>query len=184
MPAAEAAGILDRNVFLLEGWVPYERRGAYLAEADIGVSAHRDTAETRYAWRTRLLDYAWARLPVAATSGDALSERLAAAGAAELAAPGDVAGFAAAMRALATDAARRQRAVDGAAAVAEELRWPRVAAPLVDWVARPTRTADAVSPLAAGAGQLRMYAAKGWHTLREEGPAATVRRAGRYRDRA
>ena len=181
--AAEAAGLLDRNVFLLPGWVPYRERGAYLAEADIGVSAHLDTAETRYAWRTRLLDYAWARLPVAATSGDALSERLSQAGAAELAAPGDAAGLAAAIRTLLTDPPRRERAVRAAAEVAEDLRWPRVAQPLLDWIERPERTAGSVGPWAATLSQWRMYAAKGWHVLRQEGPSGVSRRAGRYRDR-
>ena len=43
-------------------------------EADLGVSAHRDHLEARYAHRTRLLDYLWAGLPVVATRGDALAE--------------------------------------------------------------------------------------------------------------
>ena len=60
----EELNLRDRVVFFNENWVPYEERGSYLLEADIGVSAHFDDLETRFAYRTRLLDYIWARLPI------------------------------------------------------------------------------------------------------------------------
>ena len=55
-------------------WVPYEERGAYLLEADLGVSAHFDDLESRFAFRTRLLDCFWAGLPVVTTRGDSLGD--------------------------------------------------------------------------------------------------------------
>ena len=62
-----ASSALDHTVFFNDGWVPYAERGAWLAEADIGVSAHFDDIETRFAFRTRLLDYLWAGLPIVTT---------------------------------------------------------------------------------------------------------------------
>jgi hypothetical protein len=38
-----------------------------LREADIGVSLHREDVETRYSFRTRVLDYLWAGLPIITT---------------------------------------------------------------------------------------------------------------------
>src|SRR5207302_5639583 len=90
--AADELGLTGRTVFFLEGWTPYAERGAYLAEADLGVSLHRDGVETELAFRTRLLDYLWAGLPVLSTGGDELSARLAAAGGAVLVEAGDLAG--------------------------------------------------------------------------------------------
>ena len=54
--------------------MPYERARRYLLEADVGVSAHFDDLETRFAFRTRLLDCFWAGLPVVTTRGDSLGE--------------------------------------------------------------------------------------------------------------
>lgn len=67
-------GLLDRSVFFNSDWVPYEQRGGYFLEADVGVSAHFDSVETRFAFRTRLLDYFWSGLPVVSTRGDALAD--------------------------------------------------------------------------------------------------------------
>src|SRR5262249_43423483 len=64
---ARELGLLGTSVFFNEGWIPYEVRGAYLLEADVGVSAHFDELETRFAFRTRLLDCMWAGLPIVTT---------------------------------------------------------------------------------------------------------------------
>lgn len=69
-------GLLDRHVFFHEQWIEYEDRVNYLLDADIGVSAHFDLPETRFSFRTRLLDYLWARLPILTTGGDQLAEMI------------------------------------------------------------------------------------------------------------
>ena len=66
-------GLYDKCVFFNE-WVPYEERQNYLLEADIGVSLHLDHLETRFSFRTRLLDCIWAGLPIVTTKGDSMSE--------------------------------------------------------------------------------------------------------------
>ncbi|HSH58891.1 MAG TPA: glycosyltransferase, partial [Acidimicrobiales bacterium] len=67
-------GLVGTHVFFNEGWVPYARRQSYLLEADIGVSTHLDHLETAFSFRTRVLDYIWAALPVVTTEGDALAD--------------------------------------------------------------------------------------------------------------
>jgi glycosyltransferase involved in cell wall biosynthesis len=57
-------GLTDRSVFFNVGWVPYAEIGNYLAEADLGVCAGFDSAEERYAFRTRYVDCFWAELPI------------------------------------------------------------------------------------------------------------------------
>ena len=71
---AEQLGLTNRYVFFNEGWVDYDDRQNFLLEATLGVTAHFDSAETRFAFRTRALDYFWAGLPVVSTEGDALAE--------------------------------------------------------------------------------------------------------------
>lgn len=65
--------LLDKHIFINYQWVPYEQRANFLLEADIGVSTHFEHLETQYAFRTRMLDYIWAGLPIVATAGDSFA---------------------------------------------------------------------------------------------------------------
>ena len=67
-------GLLGRSVFFGDGWIPYADRSQYLLDADIGVSLHHDHVETTFAFRTRILDYLWAGLPIVCSAGDACAE--------------------------------------------------------------------------------------------------------------
>ena len=64
------AGPRGPRVHFNPDWVPYEERGAWLLEADLGVCAHPAHLETRFAYRTRIADYLWAGLPVVTSAGD------------------------------------------------------------------------------------------------------------------
>jgi glycosyltransferase involved in cell wall biosynthesis len=70
---AEELDVLNRCVFFGD-WVDYDEWPNYLTESDVGLSLHFDTVETRLAFRSRVLDYIWAGLPMIATRGDATSE--------------------------------------------------------------------------------------------------------------
>ena len=70
---AKDLNIFNKYVFFNFGWTPYQQRQDFLLDADIGVSTHSEHLETRYAFRTRLLDYIWAGLPILATTGDSFS---------------------------------------------------------------------------------------------------------------
>ena len=121
MPLVEVArrraaelGLLGDRVAFADRWVPYDERGLWLADADVGVSLHTRHVETELSFRTRILDYFWAGLPVVCTGGDVLAELVAADDLGIVVDPGDVDGLAAALDALAgaDDAereARRQR---------------------------------------------------------------------------
>jgi len=67
---AQRLGVLDHGVYFVDGWVPADDRADYLVGADAALSAHRPSFETRYAFRTRILDHFWARLPSIVTEGD------------------------------------------------------------------------------------------------------------------
>ena len=69
---SKSLGLFEKTVFFND-WTPYSQRHNYLLEADIGVSLHRNHIETRFAFRTRMLDYIWAGLPILTTEGDVFS---------------------------------------------------------------------------------------------------------------
>ena len=143
---ARREGLEGERVHFNPGWVPYEERGGWLLDADLGVTAHHDHLEARYSFRTRVLDYLWAGLPVVGTRGDALADLVEREGLGRTVAPGDAEGFAAACPSLLDDETAHSSARERIAAVAPGLRWEEAARPLLRWCSEmrelPPRAAD------------------------------------------
>jgi len=134
-------GLLDRHVFFND-WTPYAEREAYLIEADAGISTHFDHLETRFAFRTRLLDYFWAGLPVVTSGGDALSDVVATEGLGRVVACEDVDDVANALTELLSMPDAKQQRAPAFARVRERFAWERVAAPLLAFCRMPHHAAD------------------------------------------
>jgi len=64
--------LFDKFVFFNE-WVPYEMRQNFLLESSAGLSIHQEKLETEFSYRTRVMDYIWARLPIISTEGDSIA---------------------------------------------------------------------------------------------------------------
>ena len=157
---AEELGLAGRAVFFLD-WVPYAERGAYLLEADLGVSLHPDGVETRYAFRSRLLDCLWAGLPLVCTGGDALAEQVAAEGLGRVVAPGDEDAVVAALLALLDEPDLRARLAPRFARVAAGFTWDRAVAPLAAYCRAPRRAPDHAAEAAEPAVEQPGAAARG-----------------------
>jgi GT2 family glycosyltransferase len=143
---ADELGLTGTHVFFNEGWVEYEDRQNYLLESDVGVSTHLDHVETEYSFRTRILDYLWAALPVVATNGDSLAELIEDRGIGITVAPESVEELEAALFALLSDAVRNEECRRNAAELAVEFQWSKVLQPLVEFCRAPRRAPDLVSP--------------------------------------
>jgi glycosyltransferase involved in cell wall biosynthesis len=151
---AAELGVLDRTVLFHGGWVPYGERAAWLTQADCAISTHREHLETRFAFRTRLLDCFWAGLPVVCTEGDDLADRIAREELGATVAPGDPSAVATALERV-LDRGRAHYAQALARAAADHA-WERVARPLVRWVCadeQPARPGDAAGAGAPSAAQ-------------------------------
>ncbi len=70
---SDSLELSGKSVFFND-WVPYAERADYLLEADIGLNTHPRSIETDFAYRSRILDYIWAELPILTTRGGALSD--------------------------------------------------------------------------------------------------------------
>jgi glycosyltransferase involved in cell wall biosynthesis len=141
--AARELGVHGSVVHFHETWVPYEERSAWLMQADCAISTHGEHLETRFAFRTRLLDCFWSGLPVVCTEGDDLAERVARDDLGAVAPPGEIGGVADALERV-LDRGRDSYA-DALARVALDYRWSRAASALVAWVtqqAPPDRLGD------------------------------------------
>ena len=139
---SDSLGLTGSRVFFGSGWIPYEQRGSAFLEADVGVSLHRDDIETRFSFRTRVLDYLWAGLPVLATEGDSMAELVRDEDLGAVVGYGDVEGVVAALTTLALDGGRRAACAKRSAAVAERFRWSVVAEPLLEYCDHPTAAPD------------------------------------------
>jgi hypothetical protein len=74
---ARELGLYNTQVIFQNGWVAYDSLHNYLLDANVGVSAHFETLETHFSFRTRILYYLWAGKPIITTKGDVLADEIA-----------------------------------------------------------------------------------------------------------
>ena len=173
------------SVFFNDTWVEYDDRANYLLESDAGVSAHKLHIETTFAFRTRILDYLWAGLPMVVTEGDSF---------ADLVKQGEARRRGAARRMprrsrrRSSECCTTRSSPSGArrniARVRKRFTWERVLKPLTSFMRKPRHAADrlglVVAPLLGGLGQPSTGAHKPYglrhdvrmmaHHLRHSGP--------------
>ncbi len=142
---AKDLDLLGQTVFFNDHWVPYAERANYLLEADVGVSAHLDHLETRFAFRTRMLDYIWAGLPMVVTEGDTLADTVMRQGLGHVVPIGNAECFARALLELTSLPQARQRYVSAFASARVAFSWQRALEPLITFCTNPRYAADRVA---------------------------------------
>ncbi len=155
---ADELGVLGSHVFFGDSWVDYDTRHNYLLEATIGTSTHRSHLETTFSFRTRVLDYLWAELPMVLTEGDHFAELVEREGLGVVVEAGDVDALAKALKKALTNETFRKKAVAGIHRVRESYRWHEVLKPLLHYVAA-VGTPDE-SPVAPREGTKRFSPAR------------------------
>jgi glycosyltransferase involved in cell wall biosynthesis len=139
---AAELGLLDKAIFFGD-WVPYEDWSNLLLECDVALSLHYDTAETRLAFRSRVLEYIWAGLPCVVTEGDATSDLVAQYQLGSVVGYEDVDAVASAVLSI---LARDEDMTSNAFGHARQaLNWEVVARPLINFCQRPYFAADRVA---------------------------------------
>lgn len=123
---ARTLGLLDTAVFVNTEWTAYADRADYLLEADAGITLHRDSLETRFAFRTRILDYLWAGLPIIASKGDSWAEIIDRQGMGITVVPGDIGGLVNAIEKMAGNSLLRKQCSERVQAVAKDYAWNKL----------------------------------------------------------
>ncbi|OLR90440.1 glycosyltransferase [Actinokineospora bangkokensis] len=139
---SQQLGLTGTHVFFNETWVPYDRRQDWLLDADAGVTTHFEHVETTFAFRTRVLDYLWAGLPIVTTDGDAFADLVRAEGLGVVVPAEDTAALAAALERVLYDEAFAAACRERIAVVAERFTWENVLAPLTAYCRDPRPAAD------------------------------------------
>ncbi|WP_255315541.1 glycosyltransferase family 4 protein [Trueperella pecoris] len=183
---SDELGLTGKHVFFNEEWVEYSERHNYLLEADIAVSAHLPGLETDFSFRTRMLDYLWAGLPIVASEGDYFAELVAERDLGVSVPTEDVQAMAAAFRTLLSDDAERAMCAQRVAEVAQDFHWDKTLAPLVEYCRAPWAAADRVlgrrqeTTIAPTPASGPILMRKALRSLRERGLRPTLAQVGRY----
>jgi glycosyltransferase involved in cell wall biosynthesis len=139
---ADRLGLTGRTVFFNESWVDYDDRVNYLLDADLGVSTHPLHAETRFSFRTRLLDYLWAGLPIVASEGDSFADVIRDSGCGRVVPVQDPGALADAITALLDDPDAYARARAQAETVRTSFHWNHALRALRDFCVAPSPAPD------------------------------------------
>lgn len=187
---ADRLGLTGKHVFFNEQWVPYADRQNWLLDADCGVTTHFEHVETTFAFRTRVLDYLWAGLPIVTTDGDAFADLVRAEGLGVVVPAEDADALAEALERVLYDEEFAAACKERIATVARRFAWPTALEPLVEFCRDPRPAADrlpgaadlVVSEPLRGGELVRRDLALVREYLTDGGPRELARRvAGRVR---
>jgi glycosyltransferase involved in cell wall biosynthesis len=140
---AAELGLTDKYVFFNEDWVDYHDRQNYLLDADAGVSTHFHHVETAFSFRTRMLDYLWAGLPIVAVGGDSFGALIEAEQLGVTVPERDADALAEALERALFDPGFAAACRRNLERVRERFVWGRALEPLIEFCNDPKRAADA-----------------------------------------
>lgn len=139
---ASALGVLEKTVFFNQQWIPFENRAAYLCDADLGISIHGSHIETAFSFRTRMLDYIWAGLPIVTSDGDSFADMVSADQLGVVVPVRNATAIAEAMIKVLDEPAQHDIYSSNIILARQGLYWSKVLKPLVDFCISPHRAAD------------------------------------------
>jgi len=140
---SDELGLTDTYVFFNEGWVDYDDRQNYLLDGDVGVSTHFEHVETTFSFRTRMLDYLWAGLPIVATGGDVFGRLIASEGLGIAVGERDAAELASALERAMYDEEFIATCKKNIHRVRKQFEWENALEPLLAFCRDPQRAPDA-----------------------------------------
>ncbi len=138
---AKKLGMENKTVFFGD-WVPYNQRDQYLTVAKVGVSTHFPHLETRFSYRTRILDYIWTRCPIVCTEGDAFGDLVQAENIGIAVPPEDVGTLEKALERLITDHAFADECRKNLDRIAPAFQWNTIVEPLNRFCSHAARSVD------------------------------------------
>jgi hypothetical protein len=122
--------------------VPFDERQNWLLDADCGVTTHYEHVETTFAFRTRVLDYLWAGLPIVTTAGDSFADLVERESLGLVVPAEDPDALAAALEKVLYDEEFVRSCRERIEIVRERFTWETVLAPLVEFCRNPRPAAD------------------------------------------
>ncbi|WP_309120827.1 glycosyltransferase family 4 protein [Paenibacillus sp.] len=135
---AEQLGIKGTVVFF-EEWTPYDERINYLVHSYAGVCGHFDSLETRFSFRTRMLDYILCELPIITTDGDYFAELVKKEYCGLVVKENDVLGFKNAINQMLNNPSEYERYKSNLKSIKEGFLWEKTTRDLREHCLHPTK---------------------------------------------
>ena len=133
--------LLDEYVFFNE-WTPYELRQNFLLESDLGLSIHQKRIETEFSYRTRAMDYIWARLPIITTEGDSIAKLVKEENIGEVVKYENAQNLARVMESILSNKSLREIYKRNLQKIAPVFTWANAAKPLIEYCIRADYASD------------------------------------------
>lgn len=170
-------------VFFNESWVDYSDRHNFLLDADLGISAHFDSIETTFSFRTRMLDYLWTGLPIVTTEGDYFADLVRREGLGSVVPYGDPGAMAETIVSMLGDPQEMVEVRSRVQRVSKQFQWSKTLRPLIEycddpWFAadRPHGQRESARPATTPPRQsFRGLARKSYESIRAQGVRSTLR---------
>ncbi len=144
---AHSLGLLNTHIFFGD-WISRDVWPNYLQRAAVGLSLHPDSYETHLAFRSRVLEYIWAGLPMVITGGDETALLVQRYGLGRVVAAQDVEDVTEAIVQILTEPKERYAAAFARAQA--DLTWENAAKPLIAFCRAPRIAPDKVSGVGRG----------------------------------
>jgi len=124
--------LIDHSVFFNFGWTPYAENKKYLAAADIGVTAHFLNLENDFSFRTRVLGYLWAELPIITTKGDFFADLVEKENLGIVVSEEDDKAYSLAIETLVSDQKRYENCRKNITNTSKRFKWSNLVQPLIE----------------------------------------------------
>lgn len=131
---ARKLGLLGKTIFFLEGWIDYEKRAQYFQDADAAIYADKESLETRFSHRTRVLDHIWTELPTICSPGDTFSDIVKDVGFGIVTKDRTPEAFVTAIKKLASDKSLYKEIKNNLHAKKSDFTWEKTLSPLVNYI--------------------------------------------------
>jgi hypothetical protein len=158
-------GWINKNCFFLD-WIPYDERGSFLLEVDLGLSLFDHPLESRYAARARLMDYLWTGLPCIVSGDDELSKLLTSLELAIKVDPLKSNNLSEAITAIMDRPFDRFSWLEKHKDVIQFYKWSNIVKPILNYLSNPKLAPD--SKLARESMEYTILLRKEWEDLRKE----------------
>jgi len=146
---AHDLGVYGKQVIFHDEWVSADERANYLLDANIAISSHIKSLETHYAFRTRILDHLWARLPSIVTEGDWFADYIDKTNLGIAIPCSDVEATKSAILKFKNDASLTKTTIDNIDAIRDAWRWSKTTNELKEFLLHSIQTTPLISPLEA-----------------------------------
>jgi len=138
---AKELDLYNKNIFFNE-WTPYNLRQAVLLGSEAGLSIHSDRIETEFSYRTRVMDYIWARIPVITTEGDSIARLVKSENIGEVIKYEDTHQLARVIESVVTNKSLKEIYSKNLSRIAHRFYWENVTEPLVKYCLKPYYSYD------------------------------------------